>query len=284
MPPLDYSPLDLKSRHIRLVRILPGKRGSIIRCKLSECSLAAPEPYTALSYTWGSPGAVASATVEGDAGRALFQLPIGQTLFDALENFRSETDDVVMGIDAICIDQSNIVERNHQVKLMRWIYQRARRVLVWLGPPTVTSDRAMHQLELLADVDWAGMAESDWSRYDTEAIAELICRPWFSRVWVRQEVRMSPLGACSVRCGESVLDILVFKRFVEKLCAEVYGGEERVLRERWGRAYTHGGPINSLVYCIPFEGGPTGRNSLIFWLWSSQSSRRRIRGTTCLGS
>jgi hypothetical protein len=36
-------------------------------------------------------------------------------------------------IDALCIDQSNAMKRNHQVQQMGLIYSQAERVMVWLG-------------------------------------------------------------------------------------------------------------------------------------------------------
>jgi hypothetical protein len=35
--------------------------------------------------------------------------------------------------DAICMDQTNILERNHQVQLMWDIYSGAEDVAIWLG-------------------------------------------------------------------------------------------------------------------------------------------------------
>ena len=35
--------------------------------------------------------------------------------------------------DALCINQADVEERNHQVGLMEFVYRRAARVLVWLG-------------------------------------------------------------------------------------------------------------------------------------------------------
>ena len=46
-------------------------------------------------------------------------------------------------IDAICIDQENLAERNAQVKLMGKIYSEAACVYVWLGPHTDGSERAL---------------------------------------------------------------------------------------------------------------------------------------------
>lgn len=46
-------------------------------------------------------------------------------------------------IDAICISQSNVHERNHQVNLMKQIYVRASEVYIWLGWEADNSDLAM---------------------------------------------------------------------------------------------------------------------------------------------
>jgi hypothetical protein len=39
-------------------------------------------------------------------------------------------------VDAICIDQANLNEKQHQIVLMREIYMRATAVILWLGEPT----------------------------------------------------------------------------------------------------------------------------------------------------
>jgi hypothetical protein len=40
---------------------------------------------------------------------------------------------IIFWIDNLCIDQDNPLEKNHQVHLMRDIYQKANSILVWLG-------------------------------------------------------------------------------------------------------------------------------------------------------
>jgi len=60
-------------------------------------------------------------------------------------------------IDALCIDQQNNSERNHQVRVMGKIYEMAVEVLVWLGCSAHNSDgpaihRAMKGLNELAEV------------------------------------------------------------------------------------------------------------------------------------
>jgi len=48
-----------------------------------------------------------------------------------------------MWIDALCIHQSGVNKRNHQVGRMDTIYQSAQRVNLWLGISDVASDYAI---------------------------------------------------------------------------------------------------------------------------------------------
>lgn len=49
-------------------------------------------------------------------------------------------------MDAICINQDDIPERNTQVARMKTIYNKARRFIVWLGKEAEDSDVAMQLL------------------------------------------------------------------------------------------------------------------------------------------
>lgn len=60
-------------------------------------------------------------------------MSITRNLHDALQQFRYTTDVRYLWVDAICINQNDIRERGHQVRLMQSIYKKARNVLVWLG-------------------------------------------------------------------------------------------------------------------------------------------------------
>jgi hypothetical protein len=51
-------------------------------------------------------------------------------------------------IDAICINQSDTLERNHQVKNMRLVYGTASSVVVWLGKATIYSQRGLNLLSV----------------------------------------------------------------------------------------------------------------------------------------
>lgn len=57
----------------------------------------------------------------------------------------------VVWIDAICIDEQSVEEKNQQVPLMCDIYSWASATVVWLGPAGDDSDVAMSCLPALAD-------------------------------------------------------------------------------------------------------------------------------------
>ncbi len=122
----EYQPLP-STRHVRLVHIQPGERSAALNCHISVHLLDDPPQYSALSYTWGSP--VQERFIDCDDLR----LGVTLNLWKALRSLRQATDTRTFWIDAICINQKNIHERNSQVRLMKEIYQRAVEVVVWLG-------------------------------------------------------------------------------------------------------------------------------------------------------
>ncbi len=58
---------------------------------------------------------------------------ITTNLFFALGRLRKNTEARYIWIDALCINQDNGEERNHQVPLMGSIYESCTRALLWLG-------------------------------------------------------------------------------------------------------------------------------------------------------
>jgi hypothetical protein len=128
-PPFTYETSDISQHDIRLVHLLPGICPDIVKCEIACVNLdqrPCPE-YEALSYEWGS-SAFGLPIALG--GRWIF---VRENLYWALQYLRYEKVVRVLWIDALCIDQENVVERNHQVTWMGEIYKRAARVVIWLG-------------------------------------------------------------------------------------------------------------------------------------------------------
>lgn len=91
-------------------------------------------PYTSLSYSWGR-------NSDGDASlnREIFidgrRLAVTENLHDCLLRIRPRVagDSLLMWVDAVCINQNAVEERNAQVAMMAGIYKKASRLLIWLG-------------------------------------------------------------------------------------------------------------------------------------------------------
>lgn len=134
-----YGSLRSSSTQIRLLRLLPFRKtedetpGPWHDCANIECDLVtvdlerAPD-YEALSYTWGEPAPTTQVAANGE------MVPVRPNLTYALAALRS-SEPRLLWIDALCINQDDVQERSHQVRLMGEIYRRAKRVLVWLGRP-----------------------------------------------------------------------------------------------------------------------------------------------------
>jgi hypothetical protein len=124
--PLKYG----ASTNIRLIEILHDNSpdaSTPIKCKLRFTTLDDAEHYKALSYVWGSDAVIKFIILDGQP------FPVRENLWNFLAQYRSSGDQGSLWIDAICIDQNCIEERNHQVAMMGQIYSGAKLVIVWLG-------------------------------------------------------------------------------------------------------------------------------------------------------
>ncbi|KAL8416346.1 hypothetical protein RB596_006777 [Gaeumannomyces avenae] len=134
-----YSPLSKESRQIRLLKIIDST-GEKLRCEIYPVKLTAELKFSALSYVWGScadPENQATVIVNG------LDKVITKSLESALRHVREAWKLQFPGrseslfrlwADALCINQNDIPEKNHQVGLMADIYPRAELVLAWIGP------------------------------------------------------------------------------------------------------------------------------------------------------
>ncbi|KAF5578246.1 heterokaryon incompatibility protein [Fusarium pseudocircinatum] len=199
----QYESFDLERPGFRLIRLARGFK-SQLQCHLFQAYLDEEDliPYEALSYVWGSQDTPNEVEVNGKT------LAITASLHDALWHLRQIDEDRILWVDALCIDQSNIKERGHQVNHMGEIYRKADNVVFWLGylngdaawlKPAI--DRFKKQLPPQAFRQWSredSRWRDEWVRAQdsTEQHSERLCNglqifmenPWFSRVWILQEV------------------------------------------------------------------------------------------------
>jgi hypothetical protein len=187
---------------IRLLLLQP--RGTSaedeIHCKLQHTTIAEYEEdltvgYTALSYVWGSEEEQRMIFVDGS------EFHVTVNLFCALRSIRHESKEFPLWVDAVCIDQQNIRERGQQVRFMGSIYASARNTIIYLGESDEQSDRAIRALNDTGGVsDFPGDFPNDESLKDC-IVSSILSRPWFTRVWVLQELALSQNPI--IQCGHS---------------------------------------------------------------------------------
>lgn len=139
--------LEKHQHEIRLIRLQPcGTQHGHLRCKLEYASLDDNPRYNALSYTWSED----PQAQYFDSELILYvngsRLHIRRNLDSALRHLRSKVSDMVIWIDALCINQDDPDEKSWQVNQMRRVYSQAECVLVWLGPSTEDSNKAIDTL------------------------------------------------------------------------------------------------------------------------------------------
>ena len=189
-----YNPLK-DGRAVRFVRILPGACGGV-HCQIFRASLTDNVDYIALSYAWGSTARTKSIVCNGKC------LRVTESLHSALRRLRLPSEARVFWIDAICINQDDIPERNHQVSLVREVYKKARQLYVWLGPGEKYSNHgcAVDLMRRFAAAknegkgcdgeDGVVQRQSPPTLEQWQAFSKLLHRGWFERMWVIQELAM----------------------------------------------------------------------------------------------
>ncbi|KAF7884617.1 uncharacterized protein EAF02_004953 [Botrytis sinoallii] len=187
----EYEPLDLdKPTAIRIFILSGGTGDSLIQSSILHIDLKDPSgtiKYEALSYEWKVASSDDPIILVDDC-----KFRIRKNLYDALIQLRFVDKDRYIWIDALCINQSDHLERNRQVHIMQTIYKRAQRVILWLGPAKDDSDLAIEILKILEStrVGERQIAESqDRNRKDWRAALLALCqRSYWHRIWMMQEI------------------------------------------------------------------------------------------------
>ena len=185
---------------IRVFVLQPGPYEAPISIEIQTISLATPEePYQALSYTWGDHSSLKKVFTSNGG-----HISITPNLYDALSHLRLYYAGrrMVIWADQICIDQSNIQEREEQVKLMGKIYFSAFHVAIWLSKRMATDKQVGVHLDYFFDFirshpndmqkgnrenEFTGIVDSiPVDVWDT--VAWVLSHSYFERAWIVQEI------------------------------------------------------------------------------------------------
>lgn len=217
-----YQPLP--HDHFRLLTIHPshGLKNSILECSLT---VKKPEdrPYSALSYCWGDISDTVIVHISG------LDFKITRNLEAGLRQLRRESEAFTIWVDAICINQLDDDERSIQVDIMYQIYSYAAEVVVWLGVESEHSNLAIKLINFFGRFLYDTGVESSyfymyhqevhdkiaeketevWTAAECqgliipeawEAVARLLEKPWWTRLWIVQEIALAK--NVKVVCGD----------------------------------------------------------------------------------
>lgn len=191
----QHSRLVQDRKQIRVLVLLPDTWHSPIEGSIQlEVIPDQAVNYETVSYAWGNDTHRLSMTVDGCS----LSVPVNTVA--ALRRLRLLDRPRRIWIDAVCIDQQNVDERNHHVAMMREIYSNASENLIYLGEASSkTTKAAVDSLSAIsaeirgATYGRAGLGyllfdEDDNRQYcdtglggnvDFRALRKLFSAPWF---------------------------------------------------------------------------------------------------------
>ncbi|PNY21903.1 Heterokaryon incompatibility protein 6 [Tolypocladium capitatum] len=239
LPAFQYPALDPSKKAFRLVRLLPPRPALLpgaygtLRIEIIEVSVDASPCYDALSYPWSVPAHLTSpdrqiiVETEGDFSGLYVYRPLELALLHLVANGTTQRP---LFVDQISINQGNDPEKSQQVQLMRDVYAKCARTVVWLGPATRASaqyfdyvreissqgvlsrvmgprlTRFMHVFDAAMDPsvevdeeeredrdDLLDMLRRFGDRFPLDGYADVLDRRWFNRLWIIQEACLAPV-------------------------------------------------------------------------------------------
>jgi hypothetical protein len=164
-----YSLLQINRGEFRLLSLQPGSPSADIELEIYHIKQSSKPKYEALSYVCGPPELTEVVLVRSrpsakplsqlmgyfgldqrnEEPEPITKLGITHNLGVALRRLRCLDKPRVLWVDAVCINQDDLVERSAEVVEMASIYSNAGRVVVWLGLGYDDSSLALQTLSKL---------------------------------------------------------------------------------------------------------------------------------------
>jgi hypothetical protein len=172
---------------------------------LNSAQIRSKSVFEALSYSWGTSTETIPISINDH-----HSMHIRTNLHSALRHLRQLNGGGILWIDAVCINQKDHKEKNHQVRMMKRIYESAEQVVVWLGEAIEHTGRAFEKLieaaEYTREPDPEAATKSpQWIKDELfgtgawTALMDLFRREWWMRIWVIQEVALAK--QTMIACG-----------------------------------------------------------------------------------
>ncbi|KLU91268.1 hypothetical protein MAPG_09789, partial [Magnaporthiopsis poae ATCC 64411] len=224
----SYDKLSNMHKRIRLLTLNSGaKETNEVECRLFEGEISQGQvlrvengvvldevvSYEALSWSWGTREPRYQVLIR--KGDERHEKEASPSLVWALRYLRYPNRDRVLWIDALCIDQKNVEEKNHQVQMMSQIYSYADSVCIWLGLDDRNTRMAIKfiQREILKLEQFDALCQDPANSQKWQSLLLLMQKPWFFRRWVVQEIALAKRA--TIYCGPDQIDWKDFSVAVE---------------------------------------------------------------------
>lgn len=144
-----------------------------------------------------------------------------ETALRALRNLPETAAGMHYWVDSLCIDQSNIVEKTHEVKRMGEIYKSARAVVVWLGPEREGDEQVFratqHLTRYLNEYRFPKLIlPKKYAYQNLNAITKFMKKPYWHGMWIIQELVLNHSSTLFM-CGR-----LRFSRHMIRIAAQYF--------------------------------------------------------------
>jgi hypothetical protein len=175
---------------------------------------------------------------------------VTQNLYSALIHLRDKSRPMSLWVDALCINQRDKDEKSVQIQRMGDIYRQSARTIVWLGEGTILSDLAFKSCRALAkerqqtlEQPDEAVAHTNGEIVTTSSLLQrlieivrpgrlwrlgtmmlLLRRPYFTRVWIIQEIALSPI--LDLACGDKMIPFMDFSLAAIDMLASQLGGRK----------------------------------------------------------
>ena len=235
--------------------------------------------YEAISYCWKSDVRDRKVVIN----HTIFEVPKNlEALLQRLRRLPDTRSGMKFWVDALCINQSDVNEKNHQVKLMQSIYSKAFAVIVWLGDATEDNDKAIEFISSITHLTlaeegtfdpWSGQVKEtlslreEFSVLPWAALFSFFSRSYWQRLWIIQELALNHNMSLFL-CGEKQLSRnMILRAFgfyqrrsgmIDNLISKelgVFRAFIPIYESIWATFYR--------VYCLITTGGQTQRLSTL---------------------
>ncbi|KAJ9655319.1 hypothetical protein H2198_005774 [Neophaeococcomyces mojaviensis] len=242
-----YQQLVEEKQEIRLLEVLPNTDDGLINCRLQTVSLHEHD-FVALSYQWGPADSLHDIFVNGQ------RCQVRQNLWEFLIVASERASHMLLWVDTLCINQTDLEERNEHVRIMDEIYKASAMVLSWLGAGDPDIELAFELIssawlspDSADDYDRLPMVHPNQTAESTWQIISKFCElSYWKRVWVAQEI----LLPCSnyLLYGARTLSWQAFANFISLVdirynCPPRYA---RLITNSTPKSYTAFKPYNML--------------------------------------